>query len=89
MSPIVRHVLIPAVAPAAIVGLYFTPVELVGCANRGLAALSVAGLSAVGSVTASVLGAKFKRVGKPDAEWWFLTAVILTTPLALLIGPLG
>ena len=37
---LLRHVALPAVAPAAIVGLYFTPVLLFGCVNRGLLALA-------------------------------------------------
>ena len=36
MRPIVRHVGLPALAPAAIVALYFTPVQTFGCVVRGL-----------------------------------------------------
>ena len=41
IEAILRHVALPAVAPAAVIGLYFTPVLLFGCVNRGLLALAV------------------------------------------------
>ena len=47
MDLLVRHVALPAVAPIAVIGLYFTPVLLFGCVNRGLLALAVVLLSAV------------------------------------------
>jgi len=36
---LIRHIALPAVAPAAVTGLYFTPVAVFGCVNRGLMAL--------------------------------------------------
>jgi hypothetical protein len=47
MNALARHLLIPATAPAALVGLYFTPVTLFGCVNRGWLALAVVLISAV------------------------------------------
>jgi hypothetical protein len=35
IEAILRHVALPAVAPAAVIGLYFTPVLLFGCVNGG------------------------------------------------------
>ena len=46
MSNAARHVLLPAIAPLAIFALYFWPVTLIGCANRGLLALANLGVSA-------------------------------------------
>ena len=88
-SPIVRHVLLPAVAPLAIVGLYFTPVSLIGCANRGLLALLVAGVSAVAAFVSVALAIHTRARGDESSSWWILSALILTLPLALLLGPLG
>src|SRR5579864_2339417 len=45
-NPLVKHVALPALAPAALIGLYFTPVLLFGCVNRGLLAVGVALLAA-------------------------------------------
>ena len=39
MSAFTRHIVIPSIAPLAVVGLYLTPVSLIGCAPRGLLAL--------------------------------------------------
>jgi hypothetical protein len=73
-NPFVRHVALPALAPAALIGLYFTPVLLFGCVNRGLLAVAVA--------------LRLRAQGKPSGLW-ILSTAILTSPLALLVGPLG
>ncbi len=88
-SPIVRHVLLPAVAPLAIMGLYFTPVSLIGCANRGLLALLVAGVSAIAAFVSIALAIHARARGDGSSSWWILSALLLTLPLALLLGPLG
>lgn len=89
MTRVVRHVLLPAVAPAALVGLYFTPVSVFGCATRGLLALAVVLTSAAGAFVAIGLGFRAQRRRDPSSSWWLLSAVILTVPLGLLLGPLG
>jgi len=80
---------LPATAPAALVGLYFTPVAVIGCATRGLLALAVALVSAAGAFVAIGLGIRAQRSRDPTSAWWILSAAILTVPLALLLGPLG
>jgi hypothetical protein len=87
-SPFVRHVALPAIAPAALVGLYFTPVLLFGCVNRGLLALAVALLSAIGAFVTVGIALRLRRRGEPSG-WWVISTLILTAPLALLLGPLG
>jgi hypothetical protein len=87
--PIVRHVLLPAVAPLAIVGLYFTPVSLIGCANRGLLALLVAGISAIAAFTTVAIAIRGRARGDRSSSWWILSTLIFALPLALLLGPLG
>jgi len=85
-----RHLVLPAVAPAALVGLYFTPKAVFGCANRGYMALAVVFLALVGAVWAAGKGAAARRRGEKDrADWWKVTALVLVSPLALLAGPLG
>jgi hypothetical protein len=87
-SPLVVHVALPALAPAALVGLFFTPVMLFGCVNRGLLALAIALGSAIGAFV--TLGVAFRlRARREPSGHWVLTAAILTLPLALLVGPLG
>jgi len=76
------------VAPAAIVGLYFTPVLLFGCVNRGLLALAVVLLSAGAAFVTVGIGLR-ERVRGRASVWWVISTVILTTPLVLVLGPLG
>jgi hypothetical protein len=47
VNAVVKHIALPAAAPVAIVGLYFTPVLLFGCVNRGLLAVAIVLVSAV------------------------------------------
>ena len=83
-----RHVALPAVAPAAIISLYFTPVLLFGCVHRGLLALAVVLLSAGAAFVTVGIGLREQARGRSSARWLISTA-ILTTPLVLVLGPLG
>jgi hypothetical protein len=85
MSLLTRHVLLPALAPATTVALYFTPVLWFGCVNRGLLAIAVVLTSAAGAFAAIARGFRAKSRREP-IDWWLLTALILTIPLALIIG---
>jgi RsiW-degrading membrane proteinase PrsW (M82 family) len=89
MSRFLKHGALPALAPASIVGLYFTPLTVFGCVTRGLIAVSVALVSSAFAFVA--LGFAFSAVRRkdPESRWWILTAAMLTLPLALLVGPLG
>jgi hypothetical protein len=87
-NPLVKHVALPALAPAAMNGLYFTPVLLFGCVNRGLLAVAVALVSAIGAFVTVGIALRLRARGKPSGLW-ILSTAILTSPLALLVGPLG
>jgi hypothetical protein len=89
MSLFVRHVALPALAPAAIVGLYFTPILLFGCINRGLLALAVVLGSTVAACLTARTGIRASRRHDPASAWWLLSTLILTLPIILLLGPLG
>ena len=41
----VRHLILPLIAPATLICLYFTPKAAFGCANRGYMALAAVLLS--------------------------------------------
>lgn len=88
MTMFLRHVALPAVAPAAVVGLYFTPVVLFGCVNRGLIALAVVLLSAAAAFATIAIAFRTRARGGPSGRW-IVSAVILTLPLVLILGPLG
>ena len=70
------------------VGLYFTPVMLFGCVNRGLLALAVMLISTVASVVTTWIGVR-RPAGGPARSLWLLSTAILLLPAALLLGPLG
>ena len=88
IEALLRHVALPAVAPAAIIGLYFTPVLLFGCVHRGLLALAVVLLPAGAAFVTVGIGLRERARGRSSARWLVSTA-ILTTPLVLVLGPLG
>jgi len=89
MNRYIKHIALPAVAPALVVGLYFTPVMLFGCVNRGLIAVSVALISAILAFVNMAFAFSAMRKRDPISQWWILSAVIFILPLALLVGPLG
>jgi hypothetical protein len=88
LSTILKHAALPTIAPAAIVGLYFTPVLLFGCVNRGLLALAIVFLSAAAAFVTIGIGFRERARGRSSARW-LVSAVILATPLVLILGPLG
>lgn len=88
LSVFLAHIALPAVAPAALIGLYFTPVLLFGCVKRGILALAVVLVSAGAAFATLGAGFRAKAHGRPSARW-LASALILTSPLILVLGPLG
>ena len=89
MRPIVRHVGLPALAPAAIVALYFTPVQTFGCVVRGLMAFSVAVAAGIAAIVTMMFALRARVQRNEPGTWWLLSSLILVLPAALLLGPLG
>jgi hypothetical protein len=90
MKKIIGHLLVPSLAPALLVGLYFTPKYVFGCANRGLMALAVVFIALVAAIITACKGISQKRQGNSRvASWWMISTLILLSPLFLLVGPLG
>jgi hypothetical protein len=86
----IRHLILPLIAPATLICLYFTPKTVFGCANRGYMALAVVFLAMIAAVPTAMKGAAAKRQGaNVEANWWLVTTLILVSPLVLLVGPLG
>lgn len=87
---IIKHLILPSLAPAILICLYFTPKSLFGCATRGIMALAVVAIGLAAAVPAAMKGAAAKRRGAvEEANWWTVTMLILVAPVALLLGPLG
>lgn len=89
MNAVVKHIVLPAAAPIAIVALYFTPVLVFGCVNRGLLAVAIVLVSAVAACVTTGKGVRARVQGLPTANWWLLSTLILVMPIALVLGPLG
>ena len=89
MKAAVKHIALPAAAPLAVVGLYFTPVLVFGCVNRGLLAVAIVLASAIAACVTTGKGVRARAQGLPSANWWLLSTLILVMPIALVLGPLG
>jgi hypothetical protein len=86
---LVLHVLLPLVAPAALVGLYFTPLTVLRCTTRGLLALSVTLLATLGALVMAIMALRTSRRDAGSSGWWVVSALILLSTAVLLLGPLG
>jgi EamA domain-containing membrane protein RarD len=87
---VIRHLILPSIAPATLICLYFTPKTVFGCANRGYLALAVVLLGIIAAVPTALMGAAAKKRGaNEEANWWTVTTLILVSPLVLLVGPFG
>lgn len=87
---VIRHLILPSVAPLALIWLYFTPKSVFGCANRGYMAVAVVLLALVAAFVTATKSMMAKRRGESEtANWWIITTLILVSPLVLLAGPLG
>ena len=85
-----RHLILPLIAPAALVWLYFTPKNVFGCATRGYMALAIVSLALVAAIATTFKATAEKKRGETEAaNWWTITTLILASPLVLLAGPLG
>jgi RsiW-degrading membrane proteinase PrsW (M82 family) len=82
----IYHIILPAIMPIIFFAVAETPVEVLGCARRGIIAFLIAlisGLAALGAAIMSIKG----RVRKDEHSiWWVVSSLILTIPvIALLI----
>jgi len=82
---IFRHILLPAFAPVLLLVIAMTPVDVLGCRNRGLMAIVIAFLSVLAGLGSAIAGIRWKMQGRPDANWWATSALVLAIPAVLLI----
>lgn len=80
-----RHIVLPALAPAAFFLVAATPVEVLGCFNRGLLALAIAMASVIAGLIVAVKGGLGRSRADTNASWWLLSALILAIPPAALL----
>jgi len=85
MNPVIRHIATPAVMSAVFFAVALSPVSLLGCRTRGLAALSIALLSGLLSIWAAGTALAGKSRGDTDASWWIISSLILAIPVVAMI----
>jgi len=61
------------------------PVEVLGCAVRGLIALLIALISGLAAVGAAIIGLKGRVRRDPNAIWWVMSTLILVIPVIAMI----
>jgi hypothetical protein len=79
------HVIVPAVLPAIFFAIAATPVDVLGCLNRGLLALAVASVSGLMAVGTAIIGMKCRNRRDAYAPWWAVSSGILVIPVIALI----
>lgn len=87
MNKLIKHVALPALAPLAVTGLYFTPLTVVSCVHRGLLAVAVTLVSAAAAFVTVGIGLRLQARRAPS-HWWIISTLILTLPLVLILGPM-
>lgn len=80
MTRFLRHIVYPMVFPTLFFINAYTPKEVLGCRNRGLAALAITCVSMAGAFWTVAQGRKGSRAGDPGILWWFVTSQILAIP---------
>jgi hypothetical protein len=86
-SRLIRELVLPALLPAALIGIYFTPVSTFGCENRGYMALAIVFLGLAAAVAMAWKGVQGGGRGEESTQW-VVTTLILVSPMVLLFGPL-
>jgi len=85
VSRVIPHLALPGVLPLVFFAIAATPVEVLGCRNRGLAALAVALVSGLAAVAAAVCGLRGRVRGDEGAGWWVASSLELAIPVAALL----
>ncbi len=80
MNQIVRFLALPALNPLLFFAVAATPVDLLGCRNRGLIAVSIALAGALGSLGSAIVGLRGRIRRDPNSQWWVASAMVLAVP---------
>ncbi len=62
-----------------------TPVEVLGCAVRGLIALLIALISGLAALVAAAIGLQGRMRHDRDSIWWVLSTLILVIPVVAML----
>lgn len=89
MTRLFKHIVLPVVPTVAVLGLYFTPVALLGCVTRGLMAVAIVSVALLAALATVGVGLAKRIKGQSDSVWWIVSTLILMVPALLVPGPLG
>jgi hypothetical protein len=81
----IAHILYPAIMPALFFLIALTPVEVLGCRNRGLLAFLIALSSGIAALVFVVTALKGRLRGDAGSERWIISTLILTIPVVALL----
>ncbi len=82
---ILRHVIIPAFLVTLFLLIVSTPVEVIGCRNRGFIAVTIALVSALSALGAVIRGLVERIRGDSTSIWWITSALILMLPALIVV----
>jgi hypothetical protein len=82
---ILHHVIIPAFLVALFLLAVSTPVEVIGCRNRGLIAVTMALVGALSALGAVIKGLMGRIRGDSSSIWWVTSALILMIPALIVV----
>ena len=84
-SSVIRHLGLPTLLSLTMIGLWFTPKVVFGCAHRGWLAAGVAGLGMLGSIVALGFAVRTMRTDRTRSLWWIASALALLLPAILML----
>jgi hypothetical protein len=85
MKRFFHHVIIPSIIPAAFSVVAATPVEVLGCRNRGLAAVTIAIIGGLAALGAALKGLAGRVRGDSLSAWWVASALVLSIPAVIIV----
>jgi hypothetical protein len=85
MKRLLHHIIIPPFAVALFLLVVVMPVELIGCRNRGLIAVTMALVGALSALGAMIKGGMGRIRHDPNATWWVTSALILMIPALVVV----
>jgi len=85
MKRIVNHIITPAMMSVLFFIVASTPVEVLGCAVRGLIALLIALISGLAALVTVIVGLKGRVRRDKNSIWWVTSTLILVIPVVAMI----
>jgi len=85
MKRIVNHIIIPIMMPVLFLIIASTPIEVLGCALRGLIAVLIALISGLAALVTVIVGLRGRVRQDKNSVWWVLSTLILVIPVIAMI----